>query len=73
MLALALIQAPAIASTCYGSVANGTITASAKLPANGANFRAYSPVGVNAGRTYVHRRVRDLILNTYSSFLTGSN
>ena len=72
LLAIAFTWAPATASNCYGSVANGTITASAKLPASGTNFRAYSPVGVEAGRTYVHRRVRDLILDTYSDLATAA-
>lgn len=71
VMALALTLTPATASTCYGSVAKGSVSAPAKLPPDGVNFRAYSPVGVAAGRTYVHVRVRDVMLDTYKDLATA--
>lgn len=71
-MALALTLTPATASTCYGSVAKGSILAPAKLPPDGVNFRAYSPVDVAAGRTYMHIRVRDVMLDAYAAIATAA-
>jgi penicillin-insensitive murein endopeptidase len=57
---------PASASTCYGSSANGRLDGGVQLPANGGNFVAYSPVGVELGRTYVHDVVRQIVLDAYA-------
>ncbi|MRW92679.1 replication initiation protein [Duganella sp. FT80W] len=59
------LTAPAMASTCYGTVAQGRLEQGVQLPASGANFAAYSTLGVAAGRTYVHSDVRDVVLDAY--------
>lgn len=56
---------PAQASTCYGRVAQGSITGAVALPASGPNFAAYSRLGVSLGRTHVHEQVRDVIVDAY--------
>jgi penicillin-insensitive murein DD-endopeptidase len=62
----ALPGTPAQASTCYGTVGNGRLDRAVQLPAQGPNFLAYSRVGVQLGRTYVHSTVRDIVLDAYS-------
>ena len=53
-------------STCYGSTDNGRLDNGWKLPASGANFHAYSLVGVAAGRNHVHSQVHGIILDAYA-------
>jgi penicillin-insensitive murein endopeptidase len=55
------------ASTCYGSVGNGRLADGVQLPARGDNFIAYSAVGVELGRIYVHSRVRRVVLDAYAN------
>lgn len=55
------------ASTCYGSVANGRLSDGVQLPVRGDNFVAYSLVGVELGRTYVHSLVRQAVLDAYAN------
>lgn len=52
-------------SQCYGTVSNGRIENSVKLPEGGGNFRAYSSFGTAAGRTYVHSKVAEIIVAAY--------
>lgn len=54
-------------SKCFGTVSNGRIEASVKLPLNGANFSAYSTVASAAGRTHVHSTVAAIIQSAYAS------
>lgn len=58
-LALLLTSASISAgeSQCFGSVSNGRIEHAVQLPGNGANFSAYSSIGIVAGRTWVHSKV----------------
>ncbi|MBT0964153.1 penicillin-insensitive murein endopeptidase [Denitromonas iodatirespirans] len=65
---LFFIQLPeAIAeSQCYGTIGNGRIEGSVKLPVSGRNFSAYSVLGATAGRTHVHSRVAEIIVSAYS-------
>lgn len=58
---------PALASTCYGRPGAGSIAAAVALPASGANFEAYSRLGVRMGRTHVHARVREVLLDAYAA------
>jgi penicillin-insensitive murein DD-endopeptidase len=53
------------ASQCFGTVSNGRINASVKLPINGPNFSAYSQLGHSMGRTYVHSEVASVVVSTY--------
>ena len=52
-------------SVCYGTTGNGRLAGGVKLPAKGPNFVAYSRVAGWLGRTYVHSKVRDVILDAY--------
>jgi len=53
-------------SICYGTTSNGRLESGVQLPANGANFEAYSRVARLAGRTYVHSSVQTVILHAYT-------
>lgn len=54
------------ASVCYGSVGNGRLAGGVQLPLQGENFVAYSRVGVELGRNYVHSLVREVVLDAYA-------
>lgn len=61
------MQAASVASQCFGTVNNGRIEGSVKLPSSGANFSAYSALAVTAGRTHVHAAVAEVITSAYSA------
>jgi penicillin-insensitive murein endopeptidase len=63
----ALPLASANASTCYGTVAHGRLEDGVQLPAEGTNYIAYSSLGIALGRTYVHQRVRDIVVDAYDA------
>ena len=71
MFAIAALLAPAFVvaagSQCYGTVSNGSIQSSVKLPLSGANFTAYSTAAAAAGRTHVHSKVADVIKASYKA------
>ena len=52
-------------STCYGTTSDGKLGNGVELPASGENFESYSSIARLAGRTYVHSKVRDIILAAY--------
>lgn len=54
-------------SQCFGTVSNGRIEGSIKLPTNGPNFSAYSTLAVAAGRTHVHSIVARTIIGAYAA------
>jgi penicillin-insensitive murein DD-endopeptidase len=61
-----LLSTPTFAqSICYGTSSTGTVDGAVKLPSSGANFSAYSDVGVALGRTYVHTQVLEIIVAAY--------
>jgi len=62
-----ILSSPAWAgeSQCYGTVGDGRIENSVKLPTSGPNFTAYSALGTAAGRTHVHSKVADIVLTAY--------
>jgi penicillin-insensitive murein DD-endopeptidase len=59
------VQAAGTKSQCYGTVSNGRIENSVKLPERGPNFSAYSSLGAAAGRTHVHSEVAEIIVSAY--------
>jgi penicillin-insensitive murein endopeptidase len=67
------IYAADIESTCYGTTSNGRLENGVALPDKGTNFRSYTALGGILGRTYVHSRVRDVIVNSFKALenLTG--
>jgi penicillin-insensitive murein endopeptidase len=65
-LATSVLCAPALASTCFGTTSAGRIEGAVALPLEGANFIAYTELGLKMGRTYVHTQVRDVVLDAYA-------
>ena len=62
-LALLLLAASARGeSRCFGTVSDGRIEESVRLPSRGSNFEAYSALGVAAGRTHVHSKVAAIVV-----------
>ena len=55
-------DAPSISK---GSVANGSLENGKRVPYSGTNYRTYSFAGYLAGRTFVHEKVREAILEAY--------
>lgn len=54
-------------STCYGDTGDGYLENGVKLPGDGPNFTSYGYIPELAGRTYVHSKVRDAIVDAYKS------
>jgi len=52
-------------SVCYGSSSDGSLEGGVKLPGEGKNYISYSKTAEIVGRTYVHSKVRDIILVSY--------
>lgn len=67
-----LPQAIAAESQCYGTVSNGRIENSVKLPATGPNFSAYSVLGATAGRTHIHSKVAGIVISAYSALAAAA-
>lgn len=59
------IPAHGVESTCFGTVSHGRLENGVRLPLNGPNFSAYSSLGVNIGRTYVHSKVLRVVVAAY--------
>ncbi len=55
------------ASTCHGTVAHGRLDGGVALPLDGDNFSAYTSLARVLGRTYVHARVRTIVVAAYAS------
>ncbi len=58
-------SAIAAESICYGTPSNGRLENGVKLPVKGDNFVSYSTSAEILGRTYVHAKVREIILASY--------
>ena len=54
------------ASSCFGTVSNGRLGGGVAMPRSGANFEPYSSLAVTAGRTYVHVKVLEIVLDSYA-------
>lgn len=54
-------------SSCYGTTSNGRLERGVKLPTSGGNFVIYSDLAGRLGRTYVHSRVRDIVVKAYET------
>jgi penicillin-insensitive murein endopeptidase len=59
------------ASRCFGTVVKGRLEDGVALPTDGANFSAYSRLGVTAGRTHVHSTVLDIVVDAYAQLATA--
>ncbi len=67
LLILVIASAPVVAqeSTCYGTTRNGRLENGVRLPSEGSNFVSYGTIPELVGRTYVHSKVRDVIIAAY--------
>jgi len=76
LLAIAALMLPlqvaAAESQCYGTVSNGRIEGSVKLPLAGSNFSAYSTLAAAAGRTHVHSKVAAIVKASYKALASAS-
>ncbi len=52
-------------SICYGTTSNGRLENGVQLPSNGKNFVSYGKLAEWLGRTYVHSKVRDVVVESY--------
>lgn len=62
-----LATADAKQSTCFGTSSKGKIINALQLPISGTNFRSYSSLAIWMGRTYVHSRVKQIIVQAYKT------
>ncbi len=60
-----------IDSICYGTTSKGRLEGGISLPKSGKNFISYSFGGNLLGRTYVHRKIHDIILKAYKNLETS--
>lgn len=52
-------------STCYGATGSGRLENGVKLPDAGKNFKSYGTIPRLAGRTYVHSKVWQIVVDAY--------
>jgi len=57
--------ASGVESTCFGTVSNGKLENGIKLPFSGKNFSVYSPLGNALGRTYLHSKAMEIVVDAY--------
>ncbi|KOR32931.1 peptidase [Achromatium sp. WMS3] len=57
-------------SICYGTTSNGRLKGGVQLPSQGKNFISYSVTAALLGRTYVHSKVRKIIIRSYKTLET---
>lgn len=65
ILLIILSSEVAAESICYGTTSDGKLEGGVQLPASGVNFTSYGTVPELAGRTYVHSKVREVIVSAY--------
>ena len=68
----AQVNAAEVKSTCYGTTVNGRLENGVALPSKGPNFESYTTMGGILGRTYVHNRVRDVVIGAYKVLESSS-
>jgi penicillin-insensitive murein endopeptidase len=59
-------------SICYGTTSKGRLEGAVELPSEGVNYTSYSATAELLGRTYVHSKVRDIIVDSYKALETES-
>ena len=64
------VYAEKIESTCYGTTKHGRLENAVKLPNEGKNYISYSSLARLLGRTYVHSKVYDVVVNAYEMLET---
>ncbi|MDM5272330.1 penicillin-insensitive murein endopeptidase [Sulfurovum sp. zt1-1] len=58
-------------SICYGTTSKGRLENGVALPSSGENYTSYSTMGELLGRTYVHSKVKEIIVASYRSLETS--
>lgn len=66
VLLLFTINSYAQDSLCFGNTSRGYIENAVQLPIRGDNFVVYNKLGYLLGRNYVHSKVLDVVIGTYS-------
>lgn len=72
LLAVLSPHVSAVESQCFGTVSNGRVEGSVKLPTSGPNFSAYSTLAATAGRTHMHSKVAEVITTAYAALEVAS-
>ena len=67
-----LVSGQETVSQCYGSTSNGRLVGGVQLPNTGKNFESYNWIGSILGRTYVHSKVKQVIVDSYHRIKTIS-
>lgn len=67
ILSATSIGVHAAESICFGTTGNGRLENGVKLPSEGKNFESYGSIPELVGRTYVHSKVRDTVMDAYAS------
>jgi len=57
-------------SICYGTTSKGRLENGVRLPSVGNNYTSYSTTAEFLGRTYVHSKVKEIIVASYKSLET---
>jgi penicillin-insensitive murein endopeptidase len=57
-------------SVCFGTTSKGRLEGAVQLPSEGDNYTSYSTTAELLGRTYVHSKVRDIIVDSYRALET---
>ncbi|VAW86037.1 conserved hypothetical protein [hydrothermal vent metagenome] len=67
-----ILSSSAIAgeSMCYGTTSNGRLENGVQLPSEGINYVSYSKTAEIVGRTYVHSKVKEIMLASYQRLET---
>jgi|SRR3989338_476218 len=66
VILLILVASRSVAdSVCYGTTSSGRLEKGVQLPAKGVNFISYGTAPEVAGRTYVHSKVREVVVAAY--------
>jgi penicillin-insensitive murein endopeptidase len=64
------VSSAVAASTCYGTSSQGRLEGGVQLPVSGTNFTAYTPLGAQLGRTWVHASVATVMLAAWRQLET---
>ena len=57
-------------SISHGTTSNGSLEHGKRLPTRGPNFNSYAQLGALLGRTAVHHRVRDAVMDAFDLLYT---
>lgn len=70
VIVLFSVHAHAKESICYGTTSNGRLEGGVPLPSQGPNFVSYSKTAELLGRTFVHSKVKSIVVKAYQRLET---